>query len=131
MSVNRIVNGWCSTCLRPADKEHQNCVVRCHKCQQEGHRLAECTAKVTGSSENNSQNCANKSKGHNGKPHSEKKRAIVAAIRPMCSQLTGRLGPLPLEEHRGRQPPNINRSLGGELTTLVCNTSTPVMVSAI
>ena len=74
MSVNPIMNGWCNTCLRVADQDHPtNCVMRCHKCQQEGHRLAECMAKVKGSSKNHSQNRAGKAKRHAGKPRGDKK----------------------------------------------------------
>ena len=52
MSVNRIINGFCSNCLKVVDNDHQGYVMRCHKCHQEGHRLAEFTITVTGGSDN-------------------------------------------------------------------------------
>ena len=54
--VNRIVKGQCTICLQPTDREHQNCVVRCLRCHQEGHRMVECPSKPAGGGDNNPQN---------------------------------------------------------------------------
>ena len=53
MQINRIVSGWCSICLRMVDKDHPtNCMIRCRKCQQEGHKMAGCNVQKTGGSDN-------------------------------------------------------------------------------
>ena len=71
--VNRIVRGQCTICLQPAEYGHQECVLRCLRCHQEGHRMAECPVKAPGVGDNNIQARNQKPKGRQGKPHSDKK----------------------------------------------------------
>ncbi|MEL6802343.1 MAG: C2HC-type zinc finger protein, partial [Bacteroidota bacterium] len=91
-AVNRIVRGQCTICLQPAEYEHQNCVVRCHKCHQEGHRMAECPSKATGVSDNNTQARNQKPKGRPGKSRGDKKpgnhsgNRVVAQAAPTPTQ---------------------------------------------
>merc|ERR1711872_509685 len=72
-AVNRIVQGQCTICLQPAEYGHQDCVVRCLKCHQEGHRRVECPVKAPGVSENNTQTRNQKPKGRSVKSRSDKK----------------------------------------------------------
>ena len=106
--VNRIVRGQCTICLQPTDRKHQNCVVRCLKCHQEGHRMAECPTKAAGVSENNPQGRNQKSKGRGGKSHSEKKSGnnsgnkvvAQAAPAPTYPPTAGGAVAPPTAEHR-------------------------------
>merc|ERR1711872_697965 len=91
-TVNRIVQGHCTICLQPAEFGHQGCVMRCLKCNQEGHRRVECPVKTPGVSDNNTQTRNQKPKGRSVKSRSDKKTGnsngnrVVAQAAPTSTQ---------------------------------------------
>ena len=80
LTVNRVVNGYCSNCLESVGKDHTGCKMKCHKCREEGHRVADCP--VGGASDKKAPAKAGKNKNCNPNNHSDKKAGNTGGARP-------------------------------------------------